>query len=161
MAKSEKWYCAIKKANTKHGYSKKERLYSTWCHLRQRCTNPNDRAYKRYGGRGIKVCQEWNNYISFREWALENGYADNLTIDRIDNNGDYCPENCRWVNMKIQCNNRQSNHFITCRGETHTLSEWSDIVGLQSLTILARIRKGWDEESAVFLPKGARYKNGA
>lgn len=156
--KTEKWYNAIKSANTTHGFCDKERLYFTWCHIRQRCKNPNNKQYKHYGGRGIKVCEEWNDYAVFRKWAISNGYADNLTIDRMNNDGDYEPTNCRWVDIKTQCNNRRTNRYITCRGKTHTLAEWGDIVGLKSGTILQRIRSGWDEESALFLPKGTRFK---
>lgn len=153
MAKSEKWYAAIRKANSKHGYSNKERLYETWCHIRQRCNNPNDRVYPLYGGRGIKVCGAWmSDYQSFRNWAMDNGYREDLTLDRIDNNGDYCPENCRWVDRKTQANNRRTNRLITYNGITHTLSEWSEITGIKWCTILARINKGWSTEKALYTP---------
>lgn len=121
-----------------------------WDSMKKRCCNPNEPAYKNYGGRGIKVCNEWlNSFFAFREWATENGYSDDLSIDRIDVNGNYCPENCRWVDAKTQCNNRRNNHAITFMGETHTISEWSKITGIHQDVILYRIKAGWDVERAL------------
>lgn len=153
MGKTEKWYAAIRAANTKHGYSDKERLYAIWLRMRQRCNSPSDQKYSYYGGRGIRVCKEWNSdYSSFRSWALENGYSEGLTLDRIDNDGDYHPDNCRWATRKEQANNRRSNHVLTLNGETKTLSEWMDATGINSLTILRRIRSGWSVEDALTTP---------
>ena len=100
----------------KHGFSHKERLYSLWLNIKDRCSNPNNNHYKSYGGRGIKICDEWKeNYKSFREWCLSNGYVEdiresgrnNITIDRIDVNGDYCPENCRFITNRENCLNKR------------------------------------------------------
>ncbi len=133
---------AIKKRATKHGL-KQTRLYNTWLHIKDRCLNSSNKDFEHYGGRGIKVCREWaDNFETFYKWAINNGYNDKLTIDRINVNGDYCPENCRWVTQKKQCNNKRSNVFLEYNGETHTLKEWSEITGICYQTIHGRYRKG-------------------
>lgn len=100
------------------------RLYRTWANMKQRCLNETRPDYKNYGGRGIKVFVEWYEFENFYRWAMSSGYDDNLTLDRIDPNGDYCPSNCRWVSLKKQENNRTNNVLITLNGETHTRQEW-------------------------------------
>lgn len=129
--------------NYKHGMWGKS-IYNRWKHIKQRCYNPKDAAYKNYGGRGIKICDEWldkeKGFINFYNWAINNGYKDNLTIDRIDNNGDYSPNNCRWVTMKIQANNTRHNKKITFKNETHTLTEWSEILNINLQTLAHRIK---------------------
>ena len=131
-----------KEANTTHGQTG-TRLYKAWDSMRQRCNNPKKDHYKDYGGRGITVCDEWqNDFQAFYDWSMDNGYAENLTLDRIDADGNYCPENCRWATVKAQQNNRRNNHLITYNGETHTIAEWSEIVGVNRNTLKGRIRKG-------------------
>lgn len=137
--------------NLSHGMSK-SRIYALWNMMKQRCTNPVVYNYCDYGGRGISVCDDWINFDGFYKWALANGYQEWLTIDRIDNNVGYCPENCRWVSAKIQANNRRNNKIIEYNGEKHTLSEWSDIVDIKSHTIGERLRKGWTVEKALTTP---------
>lgn len=125
------------------------RLYNIWNNMKQRCFNPNANRYGDYGARGITVCDSWLDPGSFFQWAKENGYADNLTIDRIDTNGNYEPSNCRWVTVKKQNNNRRSNHNLTFRGETHNIQEWSEITGLSRSTIKGRLKRGWTIEDAL------------
>ena len=136
-------------SNTRHGDSH-TRLHNIWSGMIERCHCPTEYHYKWYGGRGISVCKAWKeSYETFREWALANGYTENLTIDRIDNDGDYCPGNCRWVDMKTQANNTRRNHFITAYGKTKTLTQWSEEAGVSASTIRKRLKLGWDAESAI------------
>ena len=111
-------------------HKSKTRLYRIWAGMKKRCQNKKSSNYRHYGGRGICVCSEWNNFESFESWALSNGYQDNLSIDRIDVNGDYTPTNCRWVTRGVQANNRRSNKFYEISGESHTLSEWANLYNL-------------------------------
>lgn len=134
--------CGCKKI--KHGLSHKERLYNIWKCMRQRCNNPNNPSYPYYGGKGVKICPQWNEYIGFREWALSAGYADNLSIDRIDCNGNYCPENCRWVDDKTQMNNQTRNHMILYNGEEYTMSQLAGKFNLSYSAMQHRVERGWD-----------------
>lgn len=150
---------AVSVANKTHGKCR-TRLHSTWLSMRFRCNNPNAAWYRIYGGRGIRVCEEWNSFESFQEWALANGYTDNLTIDRIDCNGHYCPENCRWATNIEQSNNKRNNRFVTAFGETKTLSQWAaDRRSTVSRgSIEKRIRRGMSPEMAISLPNSSAIK---
>lgn len=118
------------------------RLYVIWQGMKSRCYNHNDARYDRYGRRGIKVCDEWkNSFQNFYDWAIENGYSENLTIDRINNDGDYSPQNCRWANLKEQSRNRSTNINITIGNATKTLTEWCEIFELDFNTIEARYKR--------------------
>lgn len=118
------------------------RIYRIWKGIHQRCNAPiTDRNYKWYAARGIKVCEEWNDFNTFYEWAVNNGYDESLTIDRIDSNGDYEPSNCRWATFKQQANNKRNNHFVTINGETHTIIEWSEIKHIPKSTIYSKLRR--------------------
>ena len=109
-------------ANTKHGLEKHP-LYNTWKNMKKRCNNQNASEYNNYGGRGICVCEDWsNNFQNFYDWAINNGWSKELTIDRIDTNGNYCPVNCRWSTIEVQMNNMTKNHYIEYNESTYTLS---------------------------------------
>ncbi|GAB6728147.1 hypothetical protein [Streptococcus uberis] len=141
----------------KHGLAKKERLYNIWVGMRQRCNNESSKDYPKYGGRGIEICDEWNDYLSFRNWATSNGYSDNLSIDRIDVNGNYEPSNCRWADYKTQANNQSNNHLITFNGRTKNIKQWSEETGISNVTILTRLTRGWsiDRSLTTKVTKGA------
>ena len=111
--------------------------------MKNRCHNPDADNYKDYGGRGITVCDEWrHSYSAFSTWAKQNGYANNLSIDRIDNNKGYSPENCRWVNDFVQGNNKRSNAVFTIDGETKTVTQWARRYGIKPITVFSRLYKG-------------------
>jgi hypothetical protein len=131
--------------NFKHGLATKNnvhRLHSIWRGIKKRCLTKSVIAYKDYGGRGINISNEWLEFINFYNWSLNNGYADNLSIDRINNEGGYEPTNCRWVTRQLQARNRRSSRLIEYKGETLTLAEWSDILNIKYATLHARIKAG-------------------
>ena len=143
----------IAQSRTKHGDCR-SRLYEIWSGMKKRCYNKNSAAYDYYGGKGVRMCDEWlNSYDHFKEWALNNGYDDRLSIDRIDNDGDYCPENCRWANNYVQSNNKSTNHYIIIDGVTHTMKEWSDIYQMPYYIVIDRINNSkWDPLRALTEP---------
>lgn len=129
---------------------RKTRLYGIWHSMKNRCVDTNDIGYHLYGARGIKVCDEWrDSFEAFRDWAMANGYRDDLTIDRNDPDGDYCPENCRWATQKEQQNNRRNNKRLFFNGEEHTMSEWAEITGIKVGTIHSRLKRGWTVEKTL------------
>lgn len=135
--------CGCRRYETKnqtHGM-KHTRLYETWCGMKKRCYNHNEPCYFRYGGKGITVCDEWKyDFMSFYNWSMENGYSDELTIDRIDNSKGYAPDNCRWITHAEQQRNKTNNVFIEHNGETKTLAEWCRIMGEPYPKIHGRIK---------------------
>lgn len=135
----------------KHGETY-TRLYGIWCSMKGRCSNSNKLDYARYGGRGINVCEDWNSFDNFRDWAINNGYSDNLTIDRIDVNKGYSPNNCRWATTKQQSRNKRNNIRITFRGETKVLVDWCEQLNLPYGTIEMRIHRGWNGVDALTKP---------
>lgn len=138
---------------TTHGASG-TRLYRIWAGIIQRCCNSRERyEWEKYGGRGISICDEWrNSFETFRRWALDNGYSENLSIDRIDVNKGYCPENCRWATVYEQNNNKRTSRKITFCGETGTIREFSDRYGLDYSCLYARLKSGWTIEKALLTP---------
>lgn len=121
--------------------------------MKKRCYNEKDKSFVNYGARGIRVCEEWlGNSDKFVEWALKNGYEEGLSIDRIDNNDNYCPENCRWVDRKTQANNTRVNHFITFENQTLTLKQWSEKINISYSCLLSRLKHNWSIEKALLTP---------
>ena len=148
-----------------HGESR-TRLYRVWQNIHKRCCCETDEKFGRYGGRGITMCDEWrDSFVAFKAWAYANGYDENApkgvcTIDRIDNDKGYSPDNCRWVGRSKQQNNRRTNHRLTIDGESRTIAEWSRISGNSFGLILERVMRGWGEKDAVFKLPDARFSNG-
>lgn len=136
-----------------------DRIYAIWCGIKKRCNNKNDINYLRYGGRGITYCKEWEHFEPFYEWAIRNGYRDDLTIDRIDVNGDYCPENCRWATCKEQSNNTRRNVFIEYKGKRKTLTQWAEEYNIGVSTLYNRYKyMNWSFEDALTTPVGQKRK---
>ena len=139
-----------------------ERLYNVWCAMKERCYNPHNKRFKNYGLKGIKVCAEWHDYAVFREWAKSTGYKEvddykeKLTIDRIDPNGNYEPNNCRWITPREQNRNYSKNHFITYKGKTLCITDWEKETGINRATILYRVKNGKSLEE-IFKKGDMRY----
>lgn len=127
--------------HTIHGM-RHTRIYTIWRSMRQRCQNPNCDCYNKYGARGITVCKEWNDFPTFLKWAIDNGYQDDLTIDRIDVNGNYCPENCRWATRTQQANNKRNTKYLRINDTIKSFYEWSKETGVKQSLISARIHHG-------------------
>ena len=141
---------------------RERRLYRVLQDMKSRCYNPKNRNFKNYGGKGIKICEQWlNNYLEFEKWAFANGYDENAergkcTIDRIDNKKDYCPENCRWVDMKTQHRNKVQNVYVTANGETLTLMDWSKKLGVRFGFLQQRKARGWSDNDIINVPNKKR-----
>ncbi|ALA07738.1 hypothetical protein BC01_159 [Bacillus phage BC01] len=144
-----------------HGLSS-TKLYQVHTNMVQRVHNPSHPQFKDYGGRGIKICSEWDGkgqkFVNFYNWALSSGYCEGLTLDREDVEKDYTPDNCRWVDMKTQCNNRRSNTNYTYNGVTQTASEWSRALGGCKDLVRLRINKGWSLEKALTEPVNTNHQ---
>jgi len=143
----------IKVTNTIHnGCTRKnrERLYNIHESIKQRCTNKNTDNYERYGGRGITMCREWDDYGTFREWAYNSGYSKELSIDRIDNSGNYQPNNCRWADDITQANNTRTNIYVVIGDKRKTIAEWSRELDSNAKRAYARVVRGWDLDEKLF-----------
>ena len=138
----------------KHGM-RNTRVYSIWSSMKNRCKNVNQTSYKYYGGRGIAVCSEWEDFETF--YADMGDPPDSASIDRIDNDGDYCPENCKWVTRKEQARNRRNNVLVNVGGISLTIAEWAEKTGKTRGLIWGRfVRHGWSARDAVFKPVRGR-----
>ena len=146
-----------RKRMTTHGKSK-SKIYMVWAGMKRRCYNPNQKSYPDYGGRGIKMCDDWKeNFESFYKWSMENGYIEGeVEIDRIDVNGNYCPENCRWVSMAVQNRNKLSytprTAMLTVDGVTKPIMTWAEEVGIPYKTLWRRLSVGWEPKRAITTP---------
>ena len=171
------YYSSIKSGNTKscgcyrkEASSRRKRtvhgntgnpIFSRYKSMIDRCNNPENVNYINYGRRGIKVCEEWlKDFSVFESWALENGFDKKLSIERIDNDGGYSPENCKWANRSEQANNRRSNRNLTFKGRTQNLRAWANELGIKENTIRARLDNlGWSVEKSLTKPTN-KYRKG-
>lgn len=142
---------------TVHGESK-TRLYMIWGRMIERCSPHSMYGTDRYAKRGISVCEEWKDYEQFARWAKENGYSDNLSIERIDNNGNYCPENCKWIEQKKQARNRGTTHWVEYQGKKMSLAEACEIAGMPYKQVFSRLKWNWPLEEALSTPINATRK---
>lgn len=153
---------ALAKNNTTHGESGQSGLYQKWCAMRRRCFCKSDSSYKRYGGRGIGICEAWSSYVVFRDWAVANGYQQGLTIERVDVNGNYEPSNVKWIPAKDQAKNRTTSRFETAFGETKAVWEWLQDTRckLNEQQLRRRLAEGWELERALTTPvRKGKYRH--
>lgn len=138
---------------------KNSRLKNIYKLLKRRCENPEHNHYDRYGGRGIDICEDWkNSYKKFETWALSHGYKENLTLDRIDNSGNYNPENCKWSTWQEQANNRCTSHLLTHDGETKSIAQWARDTGMTDARLRQRIGAGWEIDKALTEPCSSKRR---
>ncbi|MBR6551974.1 MAG: hypothetical protein IKT89_03940 [Clostridia bacterium] len=150
--------CQSGKKKTQELYG--SRLYRVWANIKSRCTNPNYPRFKDYGGRGIALCESWLIFENFKCWALSNGYTDKLTIDRIDNNGNYEPNNCRWVTQKINNTNKRNNLIFTYKNKSMCLKKWAEELNIDYILLYNRVlRRNWDFEKAITTPLMENRRN--
>lgn len=145
------------KDNAIHNLSKHP-AYNIHSGMMDRCYNPKQNQYKNYGGRGISVCDDWKDITTFCNWMTDNNYIKGLSIERIDNNGNYEPSNCVLIPVENQPKNRRSNHSISYNGNSNTVAEWSRITGINMYTLFDRLYRGWTDEEIVATPVGVSRK---
>ena len=155
QGKSVSCGCHRSELNSRHNMCNK-RLYHIWENMIQRCTNKNHGSYKGYGGRGITVCDEWRDFCAFYQWAMSAGYSDDLSIDRIDVDKGYSPDNCRWATTSQQANNKRSSHFLEWDNKRMTVTQWAEFLNVPPNRIHSRLRSGWGVGDALFTPKQVR-----
>ena len=147
--------CKLKEQNAKIGNTRRThgctdtKLYIKWLDMKGRCNNPNNHTYKDYGGRGIKVCDEWMDFQVFMEWALSHNYRDDLSLERKDVNGNYAPDNCEWIPFSQQAWNKRNTVFITYRNETKAMGQWAKELGVRYDTLRYRHQRGWSDEEII------------
>jgi hypothetical protein len=139
---------AVGALNFQHGMSK-TRMFKIWAGIRKRCNNPNMTSYSHYGGRGIRVCERWDTFIQFY-LDMKEGYADNLSLERINPNGDYEPSNCKWATAKQQARNKRNTVLLECDGVKRTAAEWEEITGVPRNTIWNRVKRGWTVNQSIY-----------
>lgn len=150
--------CGCAKYVKKHGLVK-TRIYRIWGRMKARCYNPNEKSFKNYGGRGITICDEWlNDFSSFYNWSMQNGYSDSLEIDRINNDLGYSPSNCRWITHQEQQYNKRTNRLVTYNDETKPLKSWTEELGLDYHRVNLRLLNGWDVEDAFWSSSDEHFK---
>jgi len=143
----------------KHGEAKRgkqSKLYRVWQNMKSRCRNPETSYYQYYGEKGVELCEEWEEFENFREWAKKNGYQDDLEIDRKDNDGNYCPENCHWVTRSEQMNNTEQNHILTYKSKNMTAIQWARKLDMNVNTLRGRIFRGWSDKEILETPIGGQ-----
>ena len=150
------------KYNKLHGLSR-TRLYRIYNNMKSRCYKPYAKEYEVYSGNGRSICLEWldekSGFVNFYNWAMANGYRDDLTLERIDNNKGYSPDNCKWATLKEQQNNKSNNRIITYNGEAHNIAEWVEIIGIPRNTLVKRLNSGWEIEDALTKPVDKSYSH--
>lgn len=146
------------KAVSEHDIYRNKRLHKIWSSMHERCEYEKHPQYHNYGGRGISVCDEWSEYLPFAKWAFSHGYRENLTLDRVDNDGGYCPDNCRWTTIKEQANNKRTNRIIVYEECEYTLTELAEKIGMNKTTLKERLNLGWSVNDAVEKPVRTRTK---
>lgn len=147
----------MSKGNITHGMTGTH-LYRCYRQMLDRCYRSNNDHYHMYGGRGITVCEEWRSgFEAFRDWAFKNGYQEKLSLDRIDVNGNYAPDNCRWISLEDQCHNKRQSRMYEFNGKVQDIAQWANEYGLKYATLAGRLDRGWDIETALTKPIDTRY----
>ena len=135
------------------------RLYRIWANIKTRCLNANSAQYYRYGGRGITICDQWkDNFQAFYDWSMSHRYSEGLSIDRINNDLGYSPNNCRWATPKVQANNTSRCRMLTVNGETKTMREWCEIYGMNYSLVRDRLNRHWAPEKALITSPDVRFR---